>query len=88
MLDKLKEMNKLRKAQADIQKQLEQIFVTYEKAGIKVVVRGDRKIERIELTGVEDKKLKDAINDAFKDVNKKVEKQMRGQFQDLGIPGF
>jgi DNA-binding protein YbaB len=85
MFDKVKEMNRMRKTQTEIQKQLEQIFVTYEKSGVKLVVRGDRKIEKIEIDGNEDKRLKEMINDAFKEVNKKVEKQMRGQLQDLGL---
>lgn len=88
MFDKLKEANRLRKMQADIKKQLEQIFVTFEKAGIKVVVRGDRRIERIELDGEENKHLKDVMNEAYKEVDKKVEKQMRGQLSDMGLPGF
>jgi DNA-binding protein YbaB len=87
MFDKLKDINKLRKAQSDIKKQLENIFVTSEKGGIKIVIRGDKRIERLEIEGVEDKALRDLLNDAFKDVDKKVEKQMRGQLQDLGFPG-
>jgi len=86
-LEKLKEANRLRKIQSEMQKQLEQIFSTYERAGIKIVVRGDRRVERIEIDGEDRKDLKDSLNDAFKDVNKKVEKQMRGQLQELGFPG-
>jgi DNA-binding protein YbaB len=87
-LDKLKEANRLRKIQSDMQKQLEAIFATYEKNGVRVVVRGDRRVEKIEIDGEERKDLKDFINEAFKEVNKKVEKQMRGQLQDLGLPGL
>jgi DNA-binding protein YbaB len=87
-LDKLKEANRLRKMQSEMQKQLEQIFATNEKGGVRVVVRGDRRIEKIEVDGEERKDLRDVINDAFKEVNKKVEKQMRGQLQDLGLPGL
>ena len=49
---------------------------------------GDKKIEKLEIDGVDDKALRDLMNDAFKDVDKKVEKQMRGQLQDLGLPGL
>jgi DNA-binding protein YbaB len=87
-LDKLKEANRLRKMQSEIQKQLDQICATNEKGGVRVVVRGDRRIEKIEVDGEERKDLRDVINDAFKEVNKKVEKQMRGQLQDLGLPGL
>lgn len=88
MLDKFKDLNKLRKAQSEIKKQLEQIFATYEKGDLRIVVRGDRRIEKIEIEGEERKDLKEALNSAYKDLDKKVEKQMRGQLSDLGFPGL
>ena len=88
MFDKLKDLNRLKKIQSDIKKQLEQIFVVQESGNIKVVVRGDKRIEKIEIDGEEDKNLKNLINEAMKETDKKVEKQMRGQMQDLGIPGL
>nr|MBP7927629.1 hypothetical protein [Patescibacteria group bacterium] len=53
---------KLKKAQSQIQKELEQIFAVVEKKNIRVVVRGDRKIETIEIDGEQQKDLKDALN--------------------------
>lgn len=88
MFDKLKDLNRLKKIQSDIKKQLEQIFVVQESGNIKIVVRGDKRIEKIEIDGEEDKNLKNLINEAMKETDKKVEKQMRGQMQDLGIPGL
>lgn len=88
MFDQLKDLNKLRKAQGEIKKQLEQIFVTSEKAGMRVVIRGDKRIEKLELDGEDNKILRELINDSFKEVDKKVEKQTRGQLQDLGFPGI
>ncbi len=88
MFDKLKDINKLRKAQSEIKKQLENIFVTSEKGRVRIVIRGDKRIEKLEIDGEEDKLLRELLNDAFKDVDKKVEKQMRGQLQDLGLPGL
>lgn len=83
-----KKMHEFRKKQSEMQKELEQVFATEEKRGIKVVVRGDRKIERIEFDGEEQKDLKELINNAFKQVNKKSEKKIRGAVSDLGIPGL
>ncbi len=83
-----KEIFKLRKEQSKLQKQMEQIFSTAEKRDIKVVVRGDRKIEAIYIEDEEQKELKDLINSAMKDVNKRVEKQLRGQLSELGFPGL
>ena len=88
MFDNVKELNKLRKVQGEIKKDLEQVFVSNEKSGMKVVARGDKKIQKIEIDGEEQRDLKDLINDTFKDVDKKVEKQMRGRMGDLGLPGF
>ena len=83
-----KEIYKLRKKQSEMQKEMEQIFSTIEKGDYRVLVRGDRKVESIEIDGEEQKDLKNIINDAMKDVNKKVEKKLRGQLSDLGIPGL
>ena len=83
-----KEIYKLRKKQSAMQKEMEQIFSTAEKGDFKVVVRGDRKVELIEIDGEDQRDLKNIINDAMKDVNKKVEKKLRGQLSDLGIPGL
>ncbi|OGC75644.1 hypothetical protein A3K01_02325 [candidate division WWE3 bacterium RIFOXYD1_FULL_43_17] len=88
MFDKLKDLNKLRKAQSDIKKQMENIFVTSERGRLRIVIRGDKRIEKLEIDGEDDKALRELLNDAFKDVDKKVEKQMRGQLQDLGLPGL
>ena len=88
MFDKIKDLNKLRKMQGELKKQLEQIFVTEEKRDIKVRIRGDKKIELIEINGEELKELRDILNDAFKEVDKKVQKQMKGQLGDFGFPGL
>jgi len=40
----------------------------------------------LEIDGEDQKDLRDLINDTFGDVDKKVEKQMRGQLKDLGLP--
>lgn len=88
MFDKLKDLNRLRKIQAEVKKQLEQIFVSNQSGDYNIVIRGDKRIEKIELNGEEDKELKDLINKSMKEVDKKVEKQMRGQMSDLGFPGL
>jgi DNA-binding protein YbaB len=86
MLDKLKELNEMRKLQADLKRDLEQIFHTEEKRGVKIVVRGDKRIEKIEVDGEENRELRDAINQAMKQIDKKIQKQMRGKLKGLGLP--
>ena len=88
MFEKVKELNKSKQVQSKLRKQMEDIFSTVEKGGVTVVVRGDKKIQRIEIDGENQKDLKDLINSAFSDVDKKVEKQLRGQMKDLGLPDF
>ncbi len=88
MFDKVKDLNRLRKTQGEIKKQMEQIFVSNERGGISLLVRGDKHIEKITVDGLENKEVKEIINDTLKLVDKKVEKQMRGQLGDLGIPGL
>ena len=83
-----KELYRLRKEQSKMQKQMEQIFSSEERKGCRVVVRGDRKIEAIYIEGEEQKELKEIINSAMKEVNKKVEKQLRGQLSEMGFPGL
>ena len=85
MFDKLKNANKLRKAQSEIEKKMEQIQATTEKSGVRVVVNANNKIISIDVEGDEDKLLKDLINDALKDAKKKAEKQLRGQLAELGL---
>ena len=86
MLEKLRELNDFRKAQSEIKKELEQIFHSEIKRDIKVIVRGDKKIERIEINSEEQKELKDVINSAMKEIDKKSQKQLKGKLKGLGLP--
>jgi len=88
MFDKMKDLNNLRKTQSKLKKQMEQIFITEESKGVKVRVRGDKKIDFLEINGAENKEMRDILNSVFKKVDKKVEKQMRGQLGDFGFPGL
>jgi DNA-binding protein YbaB len=85
-IDKIKEVNKFNKMRSELNKEREQIFVTQEKKNVRIVVRGDNRIEKLEIDGEDQKDLKEIINDSFKEVEKKVEKQMRGHYKDLGLP--
>ncbi len=85
MLDKFKEMNELRKAQSKIKKQLEEISISDSSGDYEVRVRGDKKIESIRVDGEENKELRNLLNSVMKEVDKKVQKKMRGQLSDLGF---
>jgi len=88
MFDKAKEILKFRKMQSEMKKELENIFATVEKSGVRIVIRGDKHIEKITVDEEEQRLLKDMLNDSMKEVDKKVEKQMRGKLGDFGIPGL
>lgn len=88
MFDKAKEILKFRKMQSEMKKELENIFATVEKSGVRIVIRGDKRIEKFTIDEEDQRHLKDVINDAMKEIDKKVEKQMRGKLGDLGIPGL
>jgi len=88
MFDKAKEILKFRKMQSEMKKELENIFATVEKSGVRIVIRGNKHIEKITVDEEEQRLLKDMLNDSMKEVDKKVEKQMRGKLGDFGIPGL
>jgi len=88
MFDKFKDIAKWKKLQDEVKRQQEQVFVTVEKKGYKIVVRGDKRIEKIEIDGEDYKEFKDILNDSLKEVDKKLEKKLRAQAGDLGLPGM
>lgn len=49
-----------------VQKALQNEELTIEKDGIKIVMRGDQRIVSIEIDGVDENRIADAINDAVK----------------------
>lgn len=89
MFDKVREINKWRKMKKDFDEMSGGISVSYEKDGVTVVMKGDKKVEKILIDGEESNLLKDVINESMKQVDKKLEKaakQNQGQLMEaLGI---
>lgn len=88
MFDKLqqaKELIKLRQQAKKLQEELEQVFHTEEYAGAKVTVNGAQKIISLEVNGEERTDLKDLINKAMTEVQKKSAKKM---LQTGGLSGL
>lgn len=83
MFDKLSAIKKAKKMQDDMKKQMEQIFHNEERGGNTVLVRGDKRIEKLIIDGEERKDVKDLLNSAIKEIDKKVEKKMRDQAGDV-----
>lgn len=83
-MKQLGELNKMRQQAKKLQKELEEIKLVEEKKNIKVKVTGDQKIDYIEIDGEERDDVKDVINKAFKNVQKKSAKKMMEMGGGLG----
>jgi DNA-binding protein YbaB len=83
MLDKVKQAYQLKKAQSDLQKLVEGLSVFEQKGDNSVVVTGDKKITKIVINGVENKALKDLINDAMKKMDAKLQKEMKAKEDEI-----
>ncbi len=83
MFDKIAALRKAKKMQDQIKKQLEEIYHNEESGRSSILIRGDKRIEKVILDGDERKDLKDLINDAMKQVDKKAEKKMKDQASDI-----
>jgi len=74
MLDKVKQLNELRKLRAQavqMQRELAQERVELEEGNMKVVVSGDQKVQSVEIDGEEQKRLVDLLNRAIKNAQQK-----------------
>jgi DNA-binding protein YbaB len=62
----LGDLQKLQQQAQKMQQALRQEQVVVEKNGVKVVLRGDQAIESIEVDGIVENRIADAINEAIK----------------------
>jgi len=88
MFDKARQLANLKRQSDALKKEMERIVVTFEEKGVRVVVRGDQRLEQLAVDGEEMPRVKEAVNKALKESQKKVAKKMRGQLMDLGLPGL
>lgn len=71
-MQNLGNLSKLKSMQDALKKEV----VTIDKNGIKVTIRGDMEIQKLEVDGVENRKISDAINEAMKQVQMEAAKKM------------
>jgi hypothetical protein len=83
MLDKVKQAYQLKKAQSDLQKMVEGLSVFEQKGENSVVVTGDKKVSKIVINGVENKQIKELVNDAMKKMDTKLQKEMKSKEDEL-----
>lgn len=87
MLDKVKQLNELRKLQGrakELERQLKEVKETVEQDDIAVTVTGDQRVVRIVIDGEERRDVMDALNKAMKEVQKKAAKKMMEMGGGLG----
>jgi len=65
-LSGLGDLQKLQQQAQQMQEALQKEQVVVEKNGVKVVLRGDQAIESVEVDGVVENRIADAINEAIK----------------------
>ncbi len=65
-LSGLGDLQKLQQQAQQMQQALQKEYVTIEKNGVKVVIRGDQIIESIEVDGILENRITEAINEAVK----------------------
>ena len=65
-LSGLGDLRKLQQQAKQMQDALQQEEVTVEKNGVRVIVRGDQRLMEVEIDGVLENRVTDAINDAIK----------------------
>jgi len=83
MLDKAKELLRVQKFQSEIKKKLESLTAFEQKGDNSVVVNGDKKIKSITVNGKENKELRDLINAAMKNMDSKIQKEMRDKEEEF-----
>ncbi|PIU68197.1 hypothetical protein COS81_04865, partial [candidate division WWE3 bacterium CG06_land_8_20_14_3_00_42_16] len=79
MFNKVKELYEMQKQAKQLQDMLSKESVIVQKGKVKIKIRGDQKIEWVEIDGEQDRNLTDAVNDAIKESQKLAAKKMRGQ---------
>lgn len=66
ILGNLGDLQKLQQQAQQMQKALQQEQVTIEKNGVLVIVRGDQQVMEVQVDGIIENRIADAINDAVK----------------------
>lgn len=72
----LGDLNQIRKQAQQMQEALQKEEVTIEKNGVNVVVRGDQRIISVEIDGVMENRVAEAINEAVKKTQEMAAKKL------------
>jgi DNA-binding protein YbaB len=88
MFDQVRELAKLRKQAATLKREMQRMLVEVEEGDVKIVMRGDQQVERVEVEGEERGDLKGAFNKAVKESQKKVAKKLSGTLSGMKLPNL
>lgn len=88
MFGRFKELYDLKRKADVMKKRLEEIHLEVAERGVRLKLRGDNQVEALTVDDQENERLRDVLNKAFKELQKKVAKKMQGELGDLGIPGL
>ena len=86
MFDQLKQLGDLKKMRDEamaIQKQLQSKSYESQSGNIKITIRGDQQILKIEVDGVEDKNMMNAVNNAIRKSQEMAANELKGQMGGL-----
>lgn len=83
-MQQAKQLWDLRNKAMAMQKALAQEFVTIEKNGVKIVMSGDQKVQKIEIDGTENRNVSEAVNEAIKESQKIAAKKIQEMGGGLG----
>lgn len=88
MFEQVRELNKLRKQAGALKREMEKITVGVTHGRIRIVMRGDQQVERVEIDGEERHDLECAFNKAVKESQKKVAKKLSGMVSGMRFPNL
>lgn len=88
MFEQAKQLNELRKQGQKLKSEMERITVEVSEGDVKIFIRGDQQIERVEVGGEERGDLKKAFNKAIKESQKEVSKKLSGMLMDMKLPNL
>lgn len=84
-MERFKKLYDLKKRADSMKKEMEGIHVDFEDRGIRIRIRGDQHLEEVVVDGRKDERIRDAVNKAIKESQKKAAKKMQGRMEDLGF---
>lgn len=88
MFEQVRELNKLRKQAGELKREMERITVEVAHGKVKILMRGDQTVEKIEVEDEERADLRDAFNKAVKESQKKVAQKLSGMVSGMQFPKF